>query len=298
MTFTHKWQSPPDPQSCDSPLPESIRFLVRRGGRDAEVRRLATALRPDLLFDATTRFVMKSANPTLGRSGSPLKLFSGGLAVITPLLWVMIAANQFTNFFAVSWLPTLLQSVGSTTAEAGINASLFPAGGLVGGFVLMFLVDRFGALPLVVLFLLGAPMIAIIGFAHSSPLLLWLLIASAGFCVTGNNFGFNALLGLIYPTEIRSNGAGWAQAIGRVGALGAQFVGAAILARHGPIRDVFLAPAMSLVLGAVAAGIFVVLCFRRFGGYRLDEVGAGSAMANRNLGTRFNPSRPLSDADS
>ena len=251
-------------------LQESPRYLLQRGDRQDQLRRQIQALRPELALDARACFVSPSYS-AVSHSGSPARLFSGGLAIITPLLWIILAANQFTNFFTVSWLPLLLQSNGSSTAQAAVSASMFPVGGMVGGLVLLFIVDRFGALPIVILFALGAPVVAAIGIGNLSLAIIGGIIAAAGFCVTGNNFAINAVLGMIYPTSVRSTGSGWAQAFGRVGALGAQFAGGMLLARHLSPQEIFLAPAAALAVAAVASGVFVLLCFRKFGGLRIGD---------------------------
>ena len=252
-------------------LPESIAFLIRRGGRDGEVRRLLRAMRSDLPVADATRFATQAGDRTSHRSNSPAQLFSGGLAFLTPIFWAAYATNQFANFFTLSWLPTLLQSSGLNTSDAGITASMFSVGGLAGGLALTFVIDRFGALPLVVLSLIGAPLVAAIGLAHVPPLVLGAVIAGAGFCVAGNNFGASAVVGMLYPTANRSLGAGWAQAFGRLGSLAAQVVGGLLLARGVPMGKAYLAPALALVAEAGASVIFNILCHRHFGGYRLDE---------------------------
>ena len=250
---------------------ESIRYLIQRGDREDEVRRRLVAMFGAKVDLPPTTASISAPQPALRLSGSPNVLFTEGLALVTPVLWLTLAANQFTNFFVVSWLPTLLQASGASTASAGINASLFSLGGLVGGVVIMLTIDRFGAVPLVILFLLGAPAVAAIGFAHVPPAYIGAVIAGAGFCVTGNNFGLNAVLGLAYPTPLRSKGTGWAQAAGRAGAVVGQVVGGALLARHLSLHEVFLAPACALIIGAGASGVLVRLCLRRYGGYRLDD---------------------------
>ena len=274
-------------------LNESIRFLVQAGDRKAEVNRLARLLRPDLTVDPRTVFVTSAQTLDVHHNGSPMRLFAGGLAVLTPILWIVLAANQFANFFTLSWLPTLLQASGSTTAQAGADTAMYSVGGLVGGGVLMFLVDRFGVFPIVALFLMGVPIIASVGSSHIPPTMLGAIIACAGFCVTGNNFGMSAILGMIYPTPLRSKGAGWAQAFGRFGALGAQIAGGALLARHLPLREVFLAPALSLVVGAAGSGFLAVLCYRRFGGSRLDEAPTARTKPNLIKANLITPARPV-----
>lgn len=261
-------------------LPESIKYLAQRGGQDDKVRRLAAALRPDVPIPAGVRFSASRSHGSASgavASGSPRGLFAGGLAGITPLLWLALAANQMANFFSLSWLPTLLQSMGSSTTHAGVNASLFSIGGLLGGLCLTFIVDRLGVIPMVLLFLLGVPLMAAIGTPELPPWALAAVIAGAGFCVTGINFSMGATLGTIYPTPVRSMGTGWAQAAGRLGSLAAPLIGGALLSLHLPMRELLFAPAGALAIGAAASAALTVLCVRRFGGCRLDERPAAAA---------------------
>ena len=265
-------------------VPESIKFLAQRGGRDEEVRRLAVRLRPSQPLAPDLRVSdwrvsdwrapdgrIAAARAPAAASGSPKGLFADGLAAITPMLWLALAANQMANFFSLSWLPTLLQSMGASTTQAGVNASLFSIGGVAGGVCLTFVVDRLGVIPMIVLFLLGIPLMAGIGTPDLPPAVFAAVIAGAGFCVTGINFSMSATLGTIYPTPVRSLGTGWAQAAGRIGSLAAPVIGGALLGLHLPMQDLLLAPAAALAVGAVAAGVLAVLCVRRFGGCRLDE---------------------------
>ncbi len=254
-------------------LPESIKYLAARPDRQEEVRRIARRLRPDLEIGNSTRFEVPTSRQPLS-VGSPKGLFAHGLWAITPLLWIALAANQMTNFFVMTWLPTLLQQTGASISSAGISGSMFSLGGMVGGVILLFLIDRFGVIPLVVFFVLGAPLIAAIGISGLSPTEQRLIIGGAGFCVTGVNLGLTAALGMVYPTPIRSMGAGWAQAAGRLGALVAPAVGGALLGLHFSVQKLLLAPAASLVIGALACMTLLVLCIRRFQSYTLNEFAA------------------------
>ena len=66
-------------------------------------------------------------------------------------------------------------------------------------------------------FLLGCPVVAAIASRPFHNLLI-VAVFFTGFCILGNQLGLNAVSGLLYPTAIRSNGIGWANAIGRFGA--------------------------------------------------------------------------------
>jgi MFS transporter, AAHS family, 4-hydroxybenzoate transporter len=257
-------------------LPESLKFLMQKGGRDSEVTEMARALRPDIAIDAKTRFATNAPAEDAAGGASPIQLFKSGLALITPTLWVALATNQFANFFTITWLPTLLQSAGLSTSQAGVTASMFSLGGLAGGVVFTLLIDKLGVLPIVGFFILGIPLIASVGIPNLPPELIGTIIAGAGFCVYGNQFGINAALVMIYPTPVRAIGAGWAQALGRIGSIAAPIIGGTLLGMSISTRELFFAPGAALVLGAIAAAILATLCFRRFAGYRLDETAAAA----------------------
>lgn len=248
--------------------PESIRFLANRRGQEARVRRMAQRLRPDLAFGPDTRFIGPAAAATVA-PGSPRGLFAGGLAGFTVAIWLSIAANQMANFFALSWLPTVLQAAGASTVQAGLNASAFAVGGMLGQLALAVTVDRFGAALMAVLFAVGVPLTAATGTVGLGQAAFAAVVAGAGFCVAGNNAAINALAGAIYPTPVRALGAGWTQAMGRLGALAAPLVGSYLLASNLPRDEVLLAPAASLAIGAVASLCLAMSCLRRFGTVRI-----------------------------
>ena len=225
--------------------------------------------------------MIQTAGDFTGRSGIgfppfwPRGLFLGGMAAaITPLLWLVLAANQVANFFALSWLPTILALAGLSTAHASLNVAMFSVGGLLAGLILTFLIDRLGVIPMTVLFLLGVPLMAAIGYVGADPPVLTVVMAGAGFCVTGINFNVNGALGMVYPSHVRSLGAGWGLACGRLGSLAAPVIGGALLATGLPLPDLLLAPSAALASGAVASVGLAALCVRRFAGYELDDTAA------------------------
>ena len=221
-------------------LPESVKFLALRRAKVAEQR------------------------------GRFRDLFAGDLAIVTPLLWFCQAANQMANFFALTWLPTLLAGA-AAGGHGSATASLFSLGGLVSGIVLLFVLDRLGTAPVLLLFVAGAPLVASMALADLPPAVHALVIAGAGLCVTGVQIGITALLAIVYPTPIRSAGTGWTQAAGRVGALAAPVVGGVLLSLHVPMRQLPLAPALLMALGALACAMLALRFRRRFGSWRAGE---------------------------
>lgn len=249
-------------------VPESLRYLLGQKDREADVRAIAMRLRPDLPLADTLRLV--DAKPTATR-GSTGQLFVGSLAVATPLLWICQAANQMANFFSLTWLPTLLQSAGATTAQAGAHSSLFAIGGLLAGLLLVFALDRLGVVPVFAGFAIGTPLVLMMADQELGPVLHGVVIFAAGLCVTGVNFGLLGLLAMFYPTPVRSLGTGWTQAAGRLGALAAPVVGGLLLQQNIPIGELTLAPALLMAVGTMASAVLAWLCYRKFGSLRVAE---------------------------
>ena len=251
-------------------LPESPKYLLERAGDAERALQVVRGLRPDLAIGDDTGLV--TAAPVEWR-GSAGQLFAGSLMLATPLLWLCQAANQMANFFSLTWLPTLLQSAGESTAHAGANASLFALGGLGAGALLLFVIDRLGVVPLVAMFLIGTPLVGLMASAELGPALHAAIIAGAGLCVTGINFSLTALLPIFYPTAIRSLGTGWTQGAGRLGALAAPVVGGILLEQGIPTNELTFAPAVLMGIGALASLVLATVCFRQFGGTRVGEFG-------------------------
>jgi hypothetical protein len=83
--------------------------------------------------------------------------------------------------------------------------------------------------------------------------------------------------GLIYPTAIRSLGAGWMHGIGRFGAIAAPLIGGWLISLHFSQQTLFSAPALPLPIGALAAFGLACLGMARFKGHRLDETAAAES---------------------
>ncbi|HEU4625589.1 MAG TPA: MFS transporter [Steroidobacteraceae bacterium] len=257
-------------------LPESVKFLARHPSRRAELLQVARRMRPDLSLPDDTQFVTE-ARPaaTAARSGGGFlglgHIFRGGLAFITPLLWVCFATTLMANYFLNNWMPLIFESNGVTPKQAAIASTLYHVGGTIGGVVVSLLLNRFGYTAITLLFLLAAPTIAAIGLEGLSPAMLAGVAGLAGLAVLGAQFGNNACAGMIYPTEARSQGAGWALAIGRVGSIIGPIVGGVLVAMKMPFSTLFLWASLPMALGLVAAILLAWLCFRRFRAFTLDD---------------------------
>jgi AAHS family 4-hydroxybenzoate transporter-like MFS transporter len=122
-----------------------------------------------------------------------------------------------------------------------LASSLYLIGGTVGGVLISVLLDRFGFVVIAALFVCAAPVIAAIGASSVSHRELALLATIAGLCVLGAQFGHIAAAGLLYPTQFRSKGVGWALTIGRIGAIAGPLLGGQLIKTRLPMQQLFLA---------------------------------------------------------
>ena len=249
-------------------LPESLKYLVVRNRR-ARVEKLLKRVAPALTVSRDAQFVI--ADERKVNSMSPVQLFHGGLAIITPLFWLCFSMNLMGFYFMSSWMPTILTATHVLSPDAAVFATtLIQVGGTVGGLVLARPMDSKGFLPVTVLFAAAIPSIAAIGyFSNHSQTLVLAASFVAGFCVLGLQFGLNAASGMIYPTAVRANGSGWAFGIGRFGSILGPILGGYLIARHLPLQQLFLIWSIPSCLGFFACLILTLLYRSRFKGLGL-----------------------------
>jgi MFS transporter, AAHS family, 4-hydroxybenzoate transporter len=234
-------------------LPESIRFLVIKGGQKRRIVKYLERIGPvALLPDEVTA----SADEHSGSGFSVGQLFAEGRAGVTLLLWTMFFMNLLNLWFLNNWLPTIMNDAGIKVETASLITSLFQIGGLVGALALAGALGRrisFGILA--VTYLAAAIFIFLIGNAGASIPLLVMTVFASGIGVIGGQTVSNALTADFYPTAIRSTGIGWALGIGRVGSILGPILGGFLLSYGGSARRVFWAAAAPALIATFAAAV-------------------------------------------
>jgi AAHS family 4-hydroxybenzoate transporter-like MFS transporter len=251
-------------------LPESIRFLSLKEGPKARARleRTVRTVRPDLSLAPDTVFVSSEVR----RTGVPVaELFQDGLQWITPLLWLLFIANLTANYFLYSWMPVLFRAHGFSASQAALTTACYYLGGVTGGLTVSRYIDRYGVRPVALFFMAGVVAVPCIGMPGLPGFAVMTMVFLAGFCVLGVQLGINATSGLIYPTRMRSTGAGWAFGMGRLGGIGGPMLGAWLISLQLSTVELFMAPAIPLAIGAVACFVLVRLCRIRFRGDQLTD---------------------------
>ena len=240
-------------------MPESVKFMTVRARHRDNLVRLLQEIRPGFQAAPDARFVVEDEKQFSGFN--PAYLFRQGLALITPLLWLLFALNLMGYFFLLSWTPTLLRAANLPPATAALTSAAIQVGGTVGSLLLVPWLNRRGFFAISILFVIAVPIVASLGYIGTGSTRTALLIAAffAGFCVLGIQTGINVNGALIYPTSLRANGSGWELGIGRLGSIVGPLLGGLFVAL--PVTQLYMWSALPFALGAV-------ICFLIF---RLNE---------------------------
>ena len=185
-------------------------------------------------------------------TGNRAALFAPGVAGPTTLLWAINFLNLLTIFFVNSWLPLMLRSMGATPQGAILATSMFYFGAIAAAFLSAALIGRYGIeRVLTVMLLFGGVCIMVTGVATLSVLSLSLFILGFGFGTGGSQLGISALPGAIYPTAIRSTGAGWATGVGRLGNVAGALLGGVLLGLGWSPQEMLLALCAAPLINSV-----------------------------------------------
>ena len=232
-------------------MPESIRFLVLKGGQQRRVAYYLSRIAPNAGISPEMNFEVEEQRSC----GFVVKhLFTDGRAAVTLLLWVMFFMSLLDLYFLNGWLPTVMSDVGVPVRTAILISTLFQVGGIIGNLFLGRLIDRnmsFRVLGLI--YLLSGVCVFLIGGAGGSIPLLVASVLATGVTVLGGQSSSNALAASYYPTAIRTTGLGWALGIGRVGSIVGPILGGLLLTITPETRRVFWAAAIPPLIATAAA---------------------------------------------
>src|ERR1700733_3151738 len=229
-------------------LPESLQFLVLHRKHLDRAARWLKRIDPTASGDANQYFVEETK-----RKGVPwVHLFHEGRGLGTILLWIINFMNLLNLYFLASWLPTVANQAGYGIGTSVLVGTMEQLAGMIGGFTLGFLVQRFDfGRVLTVCFAVACINIALIGLPGLSLTMLFVVVFLAGYGVAGGQTAVNALSATYYPTDLRATGIGAGLGIGRIGAIIGPVVGGVLMSRHLPSQKLFLVAAVPALVSAV-----------------------------------------------
>jgi AAHS family 4-hydroxybenzoate transporter-like MFS transporter len=230
-------------------LPESIKYMALHESQRGKMEKLIAEIRPDFKVPSNARFVVEDEQQQF-KGFSPAYLFRQGLALITPLTWLLFALNLMGFFFLLSWTPTLMTALNLPPATAALAGTSIQVGGTVGSLLLCGWLQRQRFLAIAIMFVLAVPVVGSIGFAGlTSQAALLTATFFAGFLVLGIQSGINVVGAMIYPTSLRSNGSGWQLGLGRIGSIVGPLAGALFVGL--PVQQLYMWSAIPFAVGAI-----------------------------------------------
>lgn len=159
---------------------------------------------------------------------------------------------------ATNWTPSLIHSLPelrdlsppALATRVSIAVMLLNVGALVGYFAFGFLADRFGRKPIFALMNGGSLIMMPLTFffPHSYTTVLALLPV-LGFFSKGLFGGFPLYLPELFPTKLRSTGAGFCYNAGRIVASGSPFITGTLVATFGSFGQAASAVALIYIAG-------------------------------------------------
>ena len=244
-------------------LSESPRWLIAKGrytAADKVIARLeASATKHGaVLAEPVAAPALAAAAPVAEKkTGSWSELLGPFYGPRTLLLWALWFGAYLINNGLVTWLPTLYKTVFGLPIDQAIGYGFAMTGvALVASFICALTIDRVGrrrwytgaflvaALPLAALYMLGA----------TSALMVFVLATIAYSALQTITYSLYLYSGELYPTRLRSLGAGLGSAWLRAGSVAGPWA-IGLIASGGSIVPVFLA-------FAVVAALTGLVCWR------------------------------------
>jgi len=236
-------------------FPESVKFLTLHPSRRAQLVRILGKLDPSLAVRPDTSFMIS------GETNQPKfhfkDLLAGRLAIVSPLFWVGNLINLMVFFFVNQWTPTLLAVQGIPSERAVLATALFQIGGFIGALATAWPTDKWGVVPVPILFLFSVPVVAFIGWPGIGEGQVLALMTLAGYCLIGLQFALISTEAQVYPTYIRGWGVGSCFAFARAGSVIGPITAGIFLSRHMAVQSVFIIAAAALLIGLITAVMLV-----------------------------------------
>jgi AAHS family 4-hydroxybenzoate transporter-like MFS transporter len=236
-------------------LPESVRYLSLNRVKQDKLRSIMAKIWPGAA-DRDVQFSVPAQRPDA--EGSVLELFRGGRAVVTSMLWIINVMSFMVIYFIISWMPSLLQATSLPKSAGIMSITMFSLGGVLGSLAEGPLMNRFRpALILLVEFTVFALLVGVLASVPLSFGLVAIITFGLGLSIQAAQAGLIIFAVTLYPTAIRSTGAGWSVAVGIVGSIIGPLLGGFAMLAGWNAQQIFVAGALPALCAAGAVAVIV-----------------------------------------
>jgi len=235
-------------------LPESLEFLLKVQPRDALQRARVIAIRLQVAPVDALPARQAAVRP------SPLTPFEPQLVRRTLLISAAFFLLWLTEFFVVTWTPTILSREGLSLAAASRGGVMLTLGGMAGTLLVGAFGMSFGLVRVVGLYLCASFFMTLVFAVANVQASVVLVCAVLGFLLFGSAVGLYAVAARIFPLEVRATGTGVALAFGRAGAVAGLSLGGLLMGlgwARGTYVSILALPVVAAALATFALRPFV-----------------------------------------
>ena len=215
-------------------LPESARWAVATCKPRERIAPMLAPFDPGVAMDGYQRFILPDEREAAG-SANPVRklreLFSGPLAMVTPLIWAAYFCSSFAIYLMSAYAVIFMENLGLARQDAAWLGSLGAILGALGGVALLTLTERRGPAWIALAPLLGVPLVLLVGTgaAIATPAFVPVLLLVAVMVGTGHA-AVISITTIYYSSAVRASGGGWASFVAKFAAVAAPIFGARFLA--------------------------------------------------------------------
>lgn len=189
----------------------------------------------------------------------------------TIVLWILWFGINFGYYGFVLWTPTLLVGKGFSLVKGFQFTLIMSIAQLPGYYSAAYLIEKIGRKVVLVTYLTGTALSAYLFGQATSAATVLAFGCLLYFFSLGAWGAVYAYTPEVYPTRVRGSGAGWAAAIGRIGAIAAPYIVGLVYETKGKqIGFTYVFLMLTVVFAAVA--LVVALVGIETKGKTLDEI--------------------------
>lgn len=234
-------------------LPESTQYLIKSNQQD-KARKILEKIEGRTFQD---NIVFENPNTQTEQEKNPVKTVLTKYLWTSIFLWLTCFMSLLVFYLLVSWLPTILKTAGFTTQQFSLVAATFQWGGVVGGAIIGWYMDKINPTKVVkYAYFLAFCLFLLCGFVSHDIMLLGMTITVLGGLLGGAQGSLLPLAALSYPTFCRGVGVAWMQGIGRTGAIIGAFFGSLIFTFNLALAEIFY------VLAIPVSIVFILLSLK------------------------------------
>jgi len=253
-------------------IPESPRYLEQKG-RLKEADEIVSKMEQQAgINNDEVAITDQPGNEKMGNI-TLSDLWSKAYFRRTLVLWILWLGINFGYYGFVLWTPTLLVGKGFSLVKGFEFTLIMTIAQLPGYYSAAYLIEKVGRKMVLVAYLIGTALSAYL-FGQAASVATVLVFGCLLYFFSLGAWGaLYAYTPEVYPTCARGSGAGWAAAIGRIGAIAAPYiVGLVYQAKGKQAGFTYVFLMLTIVFAAVA--LVVALVGIETKGRTLDEINA------------------------